>query len=474
MWMFATWLALTVALGCQQHVRPDGPDLLPSVLLQPSNAEALSAVLRGETALRLNDVPAAVVAFKEAVLLDRRSGHVALRLAHALRLAGSVDEALEACSEASVRGAPRWQVQLERAEILITAGRWPEAASVLSAPVADAPDSYYDTWHTRALAAPDAQAQLAAAERWSTAHDRNPAAWEALGMARLATGALASAVQAFDRAADLPSGSARAAELSASTLLQLNRHDEALQRLALCTRRYREHIPCYTLRVQVAARADDDPALDDAVDGLARMTTANLRVFQNTIAQLERQTSPGTVVRYLRRAVALRPLNLRIAETAAWTANRLGDTDAAILIFEHVISVDQDHVEALNFVGYTWADRNTNLRDAERYIRRALELSPEAPGIMDSLAWVLHRRGRHRAALDVQLDAVSRAPTNAVLLDHLGDIHHALRQYSEAFEAWSRALLHATERDEDVLQRVPPKLEALERSGFIRESTVTR
>jgi tetratricopeptide (TPR) repeat protein len=126
---------------------------------------------------------------------------------------------------------------------------------------------------------------------------------------------------------------------------------------------------------------------------------------------------------------------------------------------QRVLEIDEANFDALNFIGYDWAERGIRLDEAELYIREALFLRPGDGNIMDSLAWVLFRQGRFEEALAIQLDVVARAPDNAVLQDHLGDILFALERWDEALQAWEYALQYATEYDEDVLDTVPAKIE---------------
>src|SRR4030095_8970001 len=53
-----------------------------------------------------------------------------------------------------------------------------------------------------------------------------------------------------------------------------------------------------------------------------------------------------------------------------------------------------DNADALNFIGYTWAERGENLEQAEQYITRAMELRPDNGYIVDSLGWVYYMRAR--------------------------------------------------------------------------------
>ena len=90
---------------------------------------------------------------------------------------------------------------------------------------------------------------------------------------------------------------------------------------------------------------------------------------------------------------------------------RVNALEDGVALMERVLAQDDANFDALNFIGYTWAEAGVRLEDAERYIRRAVLLRPDAGGILDSLAWVLYRRGAFAEALEVQREAPSSKTT---------------------------------------------------------------
>ncbi len=74
----------------------------------------------------------------------------------------------------------------------------------------------------------------------------------------------------------------------------------------------------------------------------------------------------------------------------------------------------------------------------------ACQLEPESVTVLDTLAWVLFRKGQHAAALKAIRHALRRAvPTeleDAVILDHAGEIAAANRQWEDARRYWQAAL----------------------------------
>jgi tetratricopeptide (TPR) repeat protein len=127
----------------------------------------------------------------------------------------------------------------------------------------------------------------------------------------------------------------------------------------------------------------------------------------------------------------------------------------------------EDHPEdatAYNDLGYIWADRSKNLNKAEEYIRKAIELDRKQKktgavvgteedrdnaAYVDSLGWVLFRRGQLEAARKA-LEKASALPggdDDPVVFDHLGDVYFRLDQPERARAAWRRAqILYEVEK----------------------------
>ena len=109
--------------------------------------------------------------------------------------------------------------------------------------------------------------------------------------------------------------------------------------------------------------------------------------------------------------------------------NRL---EEAIPVMEQIIEINPDHAEALNFVGYTWADSHRNLEKALAYISRAMELKPGNGYIQDSLGWAYFRLGKLNRAEKELLAALELLPEDPHIHDHLGDVYRALGQVDKA------------------------------------------
>lgn len=109
--------------------------------------------------------------------------------------------------------------------------------------------------------------------------------------------------------------------------------------------------------------------------------------------------------------------------------------------FRKSLELSPDFAEALNYLGYMWADRGENLDEARALIEKALKLEPKNGAFLDSLGWVLFKLGKPKEALGHILKAVElNDEPDATLYDHLGDIYATLNQPDKARAAWEKSV----------------------------------
>jgi len=117
------------------------------------------------------------------------------------------------------------------------------------------------------------------------------------------------------------------------------------------------------------------------------------------------------------------------------------------------VAVDRwpDSPLSLNALGYTLADYTDQYAEAEKLIRKALRYDPNSPAIIDSLGWVLYKRGKHEEALEQLRIAYSRFPDPEVAA-HMIDVLSELDRDEEALELLASA--EARDPESDLLQDV--------------------
>ncbi|MEO1454508.1 MAG: tetratricopeptide repeat protein [Pseudomonadota bacterium] len=125
--------------------------------------------------------------------------------------------------------------------------------------------------------------------------------------------------------------------------------------------------------------------------------------------------------------------------------------------FRKALELQPDQPQVLNYLGYSFVEMQINLDEALDMIERAVAGEPNSGYITDSLGWVLYRLGRFEEAVGHMERAVELLPIDPIINDHLGDVYWAVGRYREAEFQWHRAL--SFEPEEDDAERIRRKLE---------------
>lgn len=157
----------------------------------------------------------------------------------------------------------------------------------------------------------------------------------------------------------------------------------------------------------------------------------------------------------LAEAIALMPGDQDLLYEQATVAERLGRHADMERLLREVIRLKPDHHHAINFLGYSLADRNERLPEAKALITRALELAPGDPFITDSLGWVEYRMGNLEAALQA-LTTAYKGRQDAEIAVHLGEVLWVKGQRDTALEYFRKA--QAMQPDNDVLKQTLKRL----------------
>ncbi|MDP5217479.1 tetratricopeptide repeat protein [Ruegeria sp. 2205SS24-7] len=119
---------------------------------------------------------------------------------------------------------------------------------------------------------------------------------------------------------------------------------------------------------------------------------------------------------------------------------RLDHWDEAEADFRKALELNPDQPQVLNYLGYSLVEKQIKLDEALDMIQRAVAGRPDSGYIVDSLGWVLFRLGRYDEAVGHMEQAVELMPIDPVVNDHLGDVYWAVGRTREAEFQWKRAL----------------------------------
>ncbi len=145
---------------------------------------------------------------------------------------------------------------------------------------------------------------------------------------------------------------------------------------------------------------------------------------------------------------------------------------------EILLQQNPEEAQPNNDLGYLYADQGKNLEKAESMIQKALRAEPNNSSYLDSMGWVLYKRGRLREALENMKKAaermlIERPAPDSTILEHLGDVHFQLHQYDEAEDSWRKALKAAEDAvpPEKRAREISKKLDSLKRLGSKAKTT---
>jgi tetratricopeptide (TPR) repeat protein len=188
------------------------------------------------------------------------------------------------------------------------------------------------------------------------------------------------------------------------------------------------------LQKLVDARSDRAEAaieLGDALRAAKRFPEA-VKAYDKAIARL------GTVA----------PQEWSVYYFRGIASERSGQWPPAERDFKKALQLQPDQPYVLNYLGYTWVDRGENLKEAIGMLQRAVQAKSDDGFIVDSLAWAYYRLGQFDKAVVYQEKAISLEPGDPTLNDHLGDIYWKLGRHNEARFQWQRALAFKPEADQ--------------------------
>ncbi|MCK8780697.1 tetratricopeptide repeat protein [Rhizobium sp. NTR19] len=136
---------------------------------------------------------------------------------------------------------------------------------------------------------------------------------------------------------------------------------------------------------------------------------------------------------------------------------RLKQWDKAEPNFRRALELNPEQPQVLNYLGYSLVDMSKNLEEGLDMIKRAVDARPDDGYIVDSLGWAYYRMGKFEEAVTELERAVQLRASDATINDHLGDAYWQVGRKLEAVYQWNRALI--SEGEDINREQVKEKIE---------------
>lgn len=197
---------------------------------------------------------------------------------------------------------------------------------------------------------------------------------------------------------------------------------------------------------QVYRSAQRESAFVQMVEEIRSRDPANLSAADVLVTVYTDQQQPDQAVRVVDAARAAVSNEPKLLYFVAYLYNRVDRKEASQQTLLDVLKLTPQDPGANNDLGYVWAEDGINLDRAENMVRIAVQAEPDNSSFLDSLGWVLYKRGKFDEARQQFEQAVgpSDAPfaslsADPVVLDHLGDTLYRLHNSDRAVSLWQKA-----------------------------------
>jgi len=216
---------------------------------------------------------------------------------------------------------------------------------------------------------------------------------------------------------------------------------------------------------------DKQKDFDHAIDALKQAQTQkpqDTEIMGFLVGIYQEKKDYPAAIGLAQKMIALDPKNDKFHFTLGALYDENKQKQLSVKEMERAIQLNPGNAPALNYLGYTYAEDGQNLNEAEKLIRRALDIEPEDGFYIDSLGWVYYQKGQYAKAV-VQLQrAVNLTGDDPTISEHLGDAYRKLGRELDARQEYQIALKKASETDQ--VERLKDKLQGLRDVGEASQS----
>jgi predicted Zn-dependent protease len=227
------------------------------------------------------------------------------------------------------------------------------------------------------------------------------------------------AIAAFERSLELQPTAREPLQGLVSSLIRLDRADEAASMLRAVIEESPDNLYAQTLLSQVLAGSGDVDAAEQLLESTLSANEEWLPAY-TTLAGMQ-GTDTGARIDIYKRGLEAMPGSQELALLLGTAYEREGKIEEAIAAYEKVLEADPDLPAVKNNLAALIADSRTDRSSLERALTLAEGLDVTAnPAFMDTLGWVHYRLGNIEEAVPLLEASVKLAGQAPVLRYHLG------------------------------------------------------
>ena len=136
---------------------------------------------------------------------------------------------------------------------------------------------------------------------------------------------------------------------------------------------------------------------------------------------------------------------------------RIGDYEKADKDLIHSLKIYPDDAYVLNYLAYSWLERNYKIDEAIRMLEKAYSFESNDPYIIDSIGWAYYLIDDYIKAEKLLKRAVELMPDDPIVNDHYGDILWKLNRKIQARYFWS-SVLKMEDAEKELIQNIEMKM----------------
>ena len=191
----------------------------------------------------------------------------------------------------------------------------------------------------------------------------------------------------------------------------------------------------------IAKQRNEKESLNFIVSHFNKITKPNNRVLFDIANFYKNSKDYPNAIKYYTELINLYDNNSEIKSDLLYrrggSYERSGAYEKADKDLLDALNIDSDDAYILNYLAYSWLERNYKIDEAINMLEKAYKLQSDDPYIIDSIGWAYYLVNDYLKAEKFIKKAVELMPDDPIVNDHYGDILWMLDRKIQARYFWN-------------------------------------